>query len=41
MDQKLQHTTRHTEPDKDEVGNSLEHIETEDNFLYRTPIAEA
>ena len=41
MDQEPQHKTRHTKSNRREIGKYLEHIGTRDNFLNRTPMAQA
>jgi len=41
MDQRPQHKTKHTYLIEEKVGNSLELIDTGDNFLKRTAMAQA
>jgi hypothetical protein len=36
----LEHKTRHTEPVRRKVENSLDHIGTGDNYLNKTPVVE-
>jgi hypothetical protein len=40
MDQRPQHKTRYTEPDRKEVGNTFEYIGIGNYFLIKTPIAQ-
>ena len=41
MDEGPHHKTRYTKSHRRESGKVLEHIGTEDNFLNRTPVAQA
>jgi hypothetical protein len=41
VDQRPQHKTTYIEPDRRESGDSLDYIVTEDDFLNRTPVAQA
>ena len=40
MDQRPQHKTRYAEPDRREMGNSLEHICTGEDFWNRTSLTQ-